>query len=96
MKNCCDYLWKMKLLWLFFLFILTGVVQSQVIPTERLTNWSNAGLPNLDTANYQEISAIDLGIIGNGVVDNAALLNSFLSGTNAKKKILFFPNKYLN
>jgi len=91
MKNCYDYLWKMKLLWIFFLLILTGVVQSQVIPTERLTNWSNAGMPNLDTANYQEISAFDLGIVGDGVTDNSGLLNSFLSNMNAKKKIIFFP-----
>ncbi|MFM7619857.1 MAG: glycosyl hydrolase family 28-related protein, partial [Bacteroidota bacterium] len=81
----------MKLLWLFLLLFLNGIAHSQNIPIERLTNWSNAGIPNLDTANYLEISAFDLGIVGDGITDNAALLNSFLSGTNAKKKILYFP-----
>lgn len=50
----------MKLLWLFLLLFLNGIAHSQNIPIERLTNWSNAGIPNLDTANYLEISAFDL------------------------------------
>jgi hypothetical protein len=45
----------MKLLWLFLLLFLNSIAHSQNIPIERLTNWSNAGIPNLDTANYLEI-----------------------------------------
>jgi Secretion system C-terminal sorting domain len=81
----------MKLVWLFPLVLLNITIMAQNIPIERLTNWSSVGNPNLDTTNYEVISAIDIGLISDGNTDNSLALNSFLSSPSSKKKVLFFP-----
>jgi hypothetical protein len=82
----------MKLLWLFSAVLFNFSIFAQSIPAERLTNWSYASNVNLDTSNFEFVSALDLGLIADGITDNSPTLNSFLNSPLSARKTVYFPS----
>lgn len=69
-----------------FFFIANGQ-----LPIDRQIDWSNAGLKDTTTSNFQLIDLNNLGINGDGITPNDAILTTALATADPNGLILKFP-----
>ena len=79
---------KSSLALLFITFILN--VLSQTIPSDRVVNWSLAGVRDSSTSNFAVIDVVAGGLVNDGVTPCDAALTSLFS-THAEPAIFYFP-----
>lgn len=76
----------------FVLLILINTLNAQVLPSDRDCNWSNAGLNDTTTSQFQTIDLSQYGFNGNGTTSNDAALANVLSISFGSGAILEFPD----
>lgn len=80
----------MKISLITLLMLVFYSVFAQVIPSNRLTDWSLAG--NNYSPNYPVIKMQSIGVVGDGVTPNDSILYNALSFMIGNGAILEFPN----
>ena len=82
----------------FYLFFIITIfyfnLNSQIIPNERMYNWSYFGLQDTSTLNFNYVDLSNFGLYSSGLNSNDSLLSSIISTTSsgsAAGVILNFP-----
>ena len=84
-----------KSFFLFFISILLYFnINSQIIPNDRMYNWSSFGLKDTTVLNFNVIDLTNYGLYSSGLTSNDSLLSSIISTTSSNSAvgtILNFP-----
>ena len=75
----------------FFLLSYPLIAFGQILPADRQIDWSNAGLKDTTTSNFQIIDLTEFGINGDGITPNDDALTAALASPSTSGKILKFP-----
>lgn len=75
---------------LFTLFVGLNL-SAQLIPNNRKTDWSVAGIKDTNTSNFIQFNMALNGLFGDGITPNDAAFTNFLSQHNGENLTLFFP-----
>ena len=78
--------------WLcLILNIQTSPLFAQVIPADRLTNWSNAGYPDSIPDPTVVLDVMNYGAVADGVTDDYLAISSAISALNGTRGVVYFP-----
>jgi len=73
-------------------FFVSVKICAQIIPEERIVDWSGAGLMQNIEEPSQIVSVVDFGAVGNGVVDDTQAIQDAINALEENAGILFFPS----
>lgn len=74
-----------------FLMLKNTAAYAQVLPSERRTNWHQAGLRDTTTNGFLVLDMHTSGLVGDGTTPNDQILASIISGITSPGAILKFP-----
>ena len=81
-----------SLLFFSYFFLRTF---AQIIPSERAFNWSQCGLKDTTTNNFNQIDLSNYGLNTSGLISNDSLLSSIINTTSSGSTVgvvLNFPS----
>ena len=77
-----------KSFFLFFISILLYFnINSQIIPNDRMYNWSSFGLKDTTVLNFNVIDLTNYGLYSSGLTSNDSLLSSIISTTSSNSAV---------
>ena len=83
MRTSCVFLW------FFYAFLVT----SQTIPSDRIVDWTLAGIRDTTTANFTIIDVMENGFTNDGSAANDNALSALLTA-HPQPIVVYFPAMY--